>query len=344
MGQELGRQFSAEIRKSNDSLIADAEASKGIKRDAVMAKVRTYQVYMDKYAENLVEELRGIADGANILYEEALLMQLRFEIVGYQGVQNDGCTSFAISGERTANGRVLTGQNADINDYLEKTLRIIHFSPDDGPDILMPTYYSAMIGWIGINSDGLGCFGNAVVCPGWREGFPRYPLLRKILEKSSVKDAIKFTNEVQRASSINVVITDATGDMKDVETSINRNSVLEPTHGVLAHANHYLDPELQKTDLLLPTTCDSPLRYGQMFNRLLSISSDRESVTVDGCEEILRDHTNWPHSICRHIDENPRYIGKRIKTIMSIVASPEERFFEASWGNPCENSFHRYSI
>ena len=342
MGQQRGKMFADEIKTSNNSMIRDAEENRGLNRETIFMKVRTYQPYMEKYAPNLVEEIRGLADGAGITYDEALLMQLRFEIVGYWGVKNiDGCTSFAISGEKTADGRALIGQNADINEYLEKTLRIIHFTPDEGPEILMTSYNPGMIGWLGINSEGMSCFGNAVVCSGWREGFPRYVLLRKILEMSTVKEALKFIESTHMASSINVVMADKTGDVKNAELALDKKKVTGPACGVVAHANHYVDTDLQQDDVLLPVRPGSSVRHGQMQNRLLTLVQKKEDVTMGGCKDILRDHMNFPHSICMHVDG---VRPDRFKSIMSIVASPEEKYFEACKGNPCENEFYTYRL
>ena len=345
IGQQIGKQFSDEIKASNGAMIRDAETNKGITRDAIITQVRTYNPYVEKYTPHLVDELKGLADGAGITYDEALLLQCRFEVVGYAGVykdkKKDGCTSFAITKEKTASDQVLIGQNADINEYIEKTLKIVHFIPDDGPRILMASYYPGMIGWLGINSEGMACFGNAVLSPGWRPGFPRYFTLRKVLESTTVKDAIKFINDAHTASTINVIMADKTGDTKDVEIGIDKSAVIEPVGGVIAHANHYLDLELQKKDLLLPVSPNSPLRYGQMLNRLLQLVQKKENVTMDACKEILCDHTNFPHSICYHVEkEDPL----RLKTIMSIVANPEDGYFDVCWGNPCMNSFFTYKV
>src|SRR2546426_12778019 len=57
-----------------------------------------------------VEEVQGLAEGATISFEEAMLCQVRAEASASSG---EGCTTFSLRGSATADGNALVGQNQD---------------------------------------------------------------------------------------------------------------------------------------------------------------------------------------------------------------------------------------
>ena len=48
-------------------------------------RAEKYLPYLEQDASHMLEELEGLADGAGISMSEALMLQLRFEIVGFDG-------------------------------------------------------------------------------------------------------------------------------------------------------------------------------------------------------------------------------------------------------------------
>ena len=60
---------------------------------------------------SLVDEIKGLAEGAEITLGEAVLCQARAEAAR---VGEGACTAFALTGSATAAGRPLAGQNQDL--------------------------------------------------------------------------------------------------------------------------------------------------------------------------------------------------------------------------------------
>ena len=60
--------------------------------------------------------------------------------------------------------------------------------------------------------------------------------------------------------------------------------------------------------------------------------------TVD-IKEMMKDHTSYPDSICRHDDElEPE--GKRMCTVFSFIMDLEREEMYFAPGNPCCNEYH----
>src|SRR5205823_5170693 len=65
----------------------------------------------EEHCPHLVEEIRGLAEGAQVSLAEALAVQVRGEL---GQLRAEGCTTFVVSGRGTASGQTLIGQNSDM--------------------------------------------------------------------------------------------------------------------------------------------------------------------------------------------------------------------------------------
>lgn len=333
MGRQLGEQLRDEIGETIGLL--RAELPRG-QRDGVDERVAAYTPYVERQAPHLADELRGLAEGARIRELDALFLQVRFELIGYEA---DGCTSFAVPRA----GAVLTGQNVDTTPQYEPLGRVLRMRPDDGPDLLMYTYMPGMIGYLGINGAGLSCLGNAVVCGDWRPGFPRYLVVRRVLEHETVGAAIAAVRSLERASSINLLLSDREGTIRDVELTVDEVAVLDPqasAAGGLAHSNHYVHDAFRPADLLRPLLPDSEERLSLMTGLLGGIAADTR---LEAAKTALRDHTGRPTSICRHYDADgpPTYWHQ---TIASLIAEPAEGRLHVCFGNPCQRDYVTFHL
>src|SRR4029077_10297767 len=122
-----------------------------------------------------VKEIRGLADGAGLSFEEALLCQARAEA---SQTWEGGCTAFALAREATADGHVLAGQNQDLEPEYSDSAILLKVTPNDGrPRALMFTF-AGQLGYSGMNQFGVATFTNALYNFRWNPGLPFYPLKR----------------------------------------------------------------------------------------------------------------------------------------------------------------------
>src|ERR1044072_2237540 len=97
---------------------------------------------IEKFDPTYVEEMRGIAEGANEPFAAVVLMNARTEMVAAARQEQeakqvpDGCTAALALPEASADGVLLHGQNWDWRAECAETGVLLRIHRDDGPDIL----------------------------------------------------------------------------------------------------------------------------------------------------------------------------------------------------------------
>ncbi|HSR35057.1 MAG TPA: carcinine hydrolase/isopenicillin-N N-acyltransferase family protein, partial [Anaerolineae bacterium] len=118
------------------------------------------------------------------------------------------------------------------------------------------------------------------------------------------------------------------------ETSASTHDILYGEDGWLVHTNHYLSPKMQALEEQ-GTYSSSHIRLNRA-RRLLR--AQLGAVTVDSLQTLLRDHVNWPNSICVH--EDPDDVPhEREMTLASLVMDLTSRVMWAATGPPCEGQY-----
>ena len=281
-----------------------------------------------------LEEVQGIADGARLSFGEAFLLQIRGEIA-FTPAPVAGCTAFVLSRDATTTGEIITGQNSDTGWEMGEVAIVLHVTPEKGPRMLMYTF-AGLMGYHGINSEGIGHFANALMGPDWRMGLPHYPLKRRVLESCSLEEVLEVLDQTQVCSAGNYVLGDGQGEILDVELTPEGYETLSGEEGFIAHTNHFLCQRWIPTEKLLEQLPDSKPRYKRIRSL---IERDYGSLSVEKMKGFLSDHHDYPTSICRHSMD-----GKDIETAASIIAEPERGLMHISAGNPCEHEYCMYEL
>jgi isopenicillin-N N-acyltransferase like protein len=344
--REIGRQFGEAcqdlIVQHRDKALARLQEKNHISASRARAAAAEYRDTVIQHAPFFDEEVQGLAEGAGIDLSDAYLLQLRAEL----GVTTppdmidgpDECTSFAALPEATTTGEPLVGQNADLPAFYRDIAVVVELVPDDQPTVLMLTPAGQM-SYIGINDRGMGVFANFVTCDGWRIGFPRYFLSRLALTYERVDDAIEAIRSVPRASSRNLMMADSHGTAADLETTPTRDVRIEPQNGLLAHANHYISPELAVEERAEGQQLrNSQARQARMETLL---QENHGKINEETMISIFRDREAVPDSICRA--DGDREDSDMI-TFASVIAQPTRKMITVAVGPPHLNEYCRYEI
>ena len=331
MGRQLGEAFRPMISASVDHVLSEL----GDKMSPAEArrKATHYLPFVEDEAPYLIDEIRGVSEGSGMSLEDILLLQLRFEVVGYEGGV-EGCSSLVL---RNGRNRV-TGQNVDTVDFHVAAGVVVKMMPNEGPGFTMYTYYPGLLGYIGMNEWGMTVFGNAVLAGDWRVGYPRYFLFRLALEQRTVAAAEEKIRRLHRASCINMLLTDDAGDVADLEVTARHVATIRP-EGSFFHSNHFISDELRDQEKLLPLIPDSRSRLRRGNELVQAVDRDGRDDLLDAAKAILRDHHNPPSSICRHKAEKSAYGTDQWISVASVIAEPAERRLHVAFGNPCENDY-----
>jgi isopenicillin-N N-acyltransferase-like protein len=311
-------------------------------RAIIQKYVPMYLPAVEKYAPEIVEEMKGIASGANVELEDILLINIMYEI-SMPSIMG-GCTAFAAAGEATADGEVIAGQNFDAVDHGEESIIILKMNPAQGPRILSMAPIGSL-GLIGFNSAGLSFNLNllknkdALTPTG---GVPTHIILRKLFMCENIGQAITMIGSAEGRAAKNYLLTDEKGDIIDVETTKDDLDIQYPERGMLTHANHFKADRFKNDDLAYLFVPDAYVRSYRLFHLM---ERHHGKLTVDILKQLLQDHNNYPNAICRHSDlKSPLEMARLTKTLVSIITCPKERKAYMSVGNPCENEYSEYLL
>lgn len=326
MGYQHGEQAADLIRQ----YILWIETLTHMSRDVLCRNAMAFLPVMETLSPYLVEEARGLADGAGISFEEAVLCQARTEAAH---VSEGGCTTFALTGSATADCQPLAGQNQDLEPEYADVAILLRVKPDDGrPRALMFTF-AGQLGYAGMNQYGLAHFNASLYDYRWQFGLPRQPLKRVMLEKRGVDECLSLIAQHRTCSAANVVLCDGQGRITDVELRPEGIAVFQDEHAdCCLHTNHYLTPQFAsyETDSLP----DSRPRLDRM--RAL-VRENWGRITVETLKEILADHQGDPGGICRH--------GERgWHSIAGYIAEPGRGLLHVRRGHGCLGTWQTYAV
>jgi isopenicillin-N N-acyltransferase-like protein len=327
---ELGYQHGAQAKALVHKYLLLVERLTHLSRDVLCRNAMTFLPYIQALSSAYVEEVRGLADGAGISFEEAVLCQARAEA---GQVVDGGCTAFALTGAATADGRPLAGQNQDLEAEYADVAILLRVRPNDGRPRALIFTFAGQLGYAGMNEHGVVHFANALYDFDWRPGLPHYPLKRAILEQRSVAGCLDVVSKHRTCSAANVVMADGAGAIADVEVRPEGVARFHDTHpDWLIHANHYITPQFAAHET--NSLADSCPRLDRM--RAL-IQECWGKITVATMQEILADHAGEPAGICRHGERN-------MHSISGYVAEPVKRLLHVRRGHGCLGTWATYEI
>jgi isopenicillin-N N-acyltransferase like protein len=327
LGRQHGEQASKKIHAHLDLMAAEGRMS----RDSLRSRALSFQPLFDKYCPHLLEEMRGLAEGAKITLAEGLAVNIRGEL-GHATAE--GCTTYVVSRPGTSAREMLAGQNSDMTHAIPPLGYMLHLKPLNKPEILTWTF-GGMIGYHGMNSAGVAHFANALGGgPAGRMGMPHYPVKRLMLECDRMDQIVRLFQTIPLASNGNYVVCDGHGAILDIEATTNGPEFLKDAGaGFLAHTNHYVCSRYARRENFAQSWKDSFPRLDRM-NSLLQ--GKFGSLSVEDMKTFLSDHNGYPTSICRHDGDS--------QTVASLISEPGERRIHVAVGNPCQNRYATYSI
>jgi isopenicillin-N N-acyltransferase like protein len=305
--------------------------------DEMARRALLFLPWFEEYAPEQVEEIRGVADGADLPFALALLVNVRAEVAGLEHFAA-GCTAVALGRGATADGSILIGQNQDQHPAMQELVVILKVIPDDGPGMLMATF-GGLLGYGGINSAGIGYVMNALANSTWRMGLPHYPVKRALLRQTNLAGCLGAFDRARVGSCSNNLLVDRER-MIDVEATPDGYEILEPNPrqgDFLVHTNHFRCAPLARDEQLLSRLPDSAPRCARMESL---IREHHGLLTLPTLQSFFADHDGHPRSICRHLDA----AGAGLRSIFSVIGEPDRGRLHVSVGNPCESAYFTYEL
>lgn len=304
-------------------------------QDEVLRRAARYLEALEAMHPAYVAGMRGIAAGSGVSLTEIAALNVRYEILydgfGKTGGGIDGCTSFALTPEKTASGHLVMGENWDwIPEVEGAVLRLQEPSETDTvPEVLCFTEAGIFGGKLGLNSAGLGLAINGLTSSqdDWaRLSLPFHVRCYDILRQRTLEGAEAAALRPPRACSGNFLIAQVPDRVVNLEVAPHTVCTLRPEAGALVHANHFTDPTVQESDLEeRPGSLARHARLGALFGE--------GPYTLEDVKARLRDAQGAPNAICRHPDPAlPDF--KRYATVVSAVMDLHARVLYITDGPP----------
>jgi isopenicillin-N N-acyltransferase-like protein len=342
--REIGRQIGEATRNQVEHSIVDAhlmieQASTELKLDWRGANIqaRKYLPFAEETYPEYVDEIRGIAEGANVKFDDLVVLNA-LEAVAMGALHLTKCTSLGVDEFHTADHHILMAHNEDWLPEDELDGYIVRAKVDGEPPWLAMTY-GGLLPNIGLNGAGIGQCCDSVYPSDIRIGIPRVINSRAVLAATTIAGAIRHMTIPKRGAGYNHLLGHISGELYNVEVSARQFAINYAEDGYIVHTNHFLDNKMQTIE----TDPDALISTRVRFFRAKRLLRGTDKHTPKSLQTILRDHINLPDSICNHaMDEvDPR---DREKTINSLIMDLNEQTMAVAWGSPCKNEYHLYRL
>ena len=215
-GHAHGRRFAREISDNMETYLRRFAAS-GLGRDAAFAEAERWLAAIAGQNAAYAEEMRGIADGAGQSEEVVALLNARYELAftlfGQEAnkqatkaelleVGPDGCTTFGLLPEATADRHTWLGQNWDWLEGVHGRTFVLRARRTDKPSFVCLTEAGIAGGKMGVNECGIGLVENGLASSHDGHNPYRKPFhmrCREVLDAERFDDALRAGRPTRRA-------------------------------------------------------------------------------------------------------------------------------------------------
>ncbi|TRM54703.1 acyl-CoA--6-aminopenicillanic acid acyltransferase [Achromobacter sp. LC458] len=349
-GRSYGQQAAARVRKSA-AMYGQTLVDLGYDAMARTELIAHFAREIEAFAPHYLEEMRGIAAGADVPFEDIVMVNARTEVVAKARAEKkkaaelepgDGCTGALILPTRSANGNLIHGQNWDWRAECAETAIVLRVRSDNGPDIL--TFVEAGgLARSGLNSAGVSITANYLESDrDFRQlGVPLSLIRRKVLEQQHFALAIKAVATTAKSCSNNIMLGMAAGFGVDYECTTDEAFPIYPgSDDLIVHANHWVsEVALSKLrDTGRASTPESAYRDWRV-RRLLNGKTD---LTREDLKRALFDDFGAPYSVCR--PPRPGSHDNLSATVAMVVMEPAVGLMEVAPLPALNRTFTRYSL
>ncbi|WP_274427330.1 C45 family autoproteolytic acyltransferase/hydolase [Chelativorans sp. YIM 93263] len=355
-GRIHGSTLADAIRDNVETYLARFEAA-GADRPTILKQSEGWLDFIRNDNGEYAEEMAAIAEASGVSLTEIAMLNARYEITylafgkevraAETKLEQEGCTSFGLLPEATANGHTILCQNWDWlanvqgRTFVQRVRRGTS-REEDKPDFIGFSEAGIVGSKMGVNAAGIGLCVNGLVTP--RDGTtgmrkPFHVRCKEILDAWRFDQALLPVVQTDRTASSNYLVGHGEGEILDIEATPEHCAYLTPADGLVVHANHLVKETRTTSQMerIAPNTLYRGPRAARLLRRHLG-SIDRAEI-----EEVICDHFSAPAAICRHPDLAlpPE---KRVITVAAILLDLDERVLYATDGPPCEAPFQAFPL
>jgi isopenicillin-N N-acyltransferase-like protein len=322
---------------------------------ATAALVTDYLPVIEAFDDSFIPEMRGIAKGAGVAFEDVALLNARTEILKLATRPDlrarlqrdpaelaDGCTGIVALPAATQDGRLIHAQNWDWKAECAETAVVLRVRRDDGPDILTFTEAGGLAR-CGLNAAGIAITANYLESDrDYRDiGVPLALIRRKVLLQEHVALAMRAVYVTRKSASNNMIVSHAGGVAIDFECAPDETFQVHPEAGLLVHANHWQSPVAlgKLRDTGIASTPDSLYRDIRVRDLLRPAIG---AITTDDVKAALFDDFAAPWSVCR--PPRQTLTDNLSATVAMVVMQPDAGVMDVAMLPALDRRFTRYTL
>lgn len=270
----------------------------------------------EKYLENIMQEVKGMADGLHQKYED--LAFWLFSLYCYE--EDHGCSVIAV---KTDND-VIVARNMDMFPEYKKTSESVLYMPENKNTFL--AHSTAFISVEdGINEHGLSValtfLMSKRIKPGINGGF----IVRLLLEEcKTTKEAVELLKKLPISSTHNIVIADKLGNMVVAEICPDDINIIENDKYVIA-TNHFVSDKMKKYNNKIHNWYYTNDRYNTLKDYL-----ENNEVNFEIIKKLISNNYGF---VCNYEK------SLHFDTIWSAIYSLNTLYNEISEGNPIKTKY-----
>ena len=336
-GIQYGSQAKDKIQAGVENYRKYFEQKQGYTWQETKDYAAAYIPLIEKMMPEILEEAKGIAEGAGISLKELMVLNTRYELTQYPSRPAE-CTTAAVLPEASANGGTYLIKNWDYRPGVLDKIVLVHLEDEYGTRIIGLTEAGQLIRE-GFNSNGVGLCNNMIhsIYDIAGTGIPVTFLRRRVLASRNFEEAYGWLVHSKRCVSNNMLLVDGRfGRAVDLEAYPGGHDCIWPRDGIVTHANHFVvNPDIDALKMR-PKNRDNRLEF--------LLRRKRGQIDVPYIEECMKDHEYYPKAICNHAFDPNGDPMEGLMTVASLIADFKNNIAYVCKGNPCEGTYHTYPL
>ncbi|MEM9051180.1 MAG: C45 family autoproteolytic acyltransferase/hydrolase, partial [Bacteroidota bacterium] len=250
-GLKHGKELRTEVRFQIEEWEKGITRELSIDRDSMMRVIYVHSGFLaaiQNYTPELLEELNGIADGAQLDRELVLAFNLGEEIYNFCTANFESCSNLGVSTEEVN----YLAYNQDLPQFLHGKQKPVILKLPESYVFTMP----GSVGLSGVSKNFAVSCNSLPMLKMNRQGLPLSFFLRKLLTLKSLNEAEAFIRETPLAIGQNLMLASKTGIANFEISNSEVKSLIPSEAGIVFHTNFPIENDELKRDDYSDFQCD----------------------------------------------------------------------------------------
>ncbi len=346
-GLQHGRAMRPEIARMVGLWKKDLQEQSKMDPDAFVQKFfaeTNFLPAIKRWTPELLDEIKGIAEGSGQPYQTMLAYQMVDEIwVYFDKADSHHCSSLGVI--RSESHPAYIAQNMDLESYRDGSQVVLHIAPGPTTPEQFVFTVAGLIATNGMNNRSIAITTNTLLqLSASPDGLPVACVVRGVLARAKGEDVLSFIKTIKHASGQNYIV--GVGDrVYDFEASAHKVVEFRPSPdgSVVYHTNHPLANDdlkpwhlkrIRAMTLEEKNRDNSEVRLNSLATHLRMPASAIDEQVV---KATLRSKDSKDNPICRSLGVGDASFSFGA-TLMTLSDKP---FFQVTMGPPDSNKFLR---